>query len=108
MTTTKQRLNELLKEQKARAAIQKKRGSVHVKKPVRSWMEKRAHWIKRYKEHPEYDVPAGELANMIDGLTPDGYDRTGKKVSFVEREFPRGENSRISSNRSIYVNRRES
>jgi len=32
-----------------------------------------------------YEPAPGELANMIDGLTPDGYDKRGVKVSFIER-----------------------
>jgi hypothetical protein len=30
-------------------------------------------------------LSAGELANVLDNLTPDGYDREGRKVSFIER-----------------------
>ena len=31
---------------------------------------------------------AGELANMLEGLTPDGFDRMGRKVSFAEHGEP--------------------
>jgi len=34
------------------------------------------------------NLSAGELANMIDGLTPDGHDKRGRKVSFVETGRP--------------------
>ena len=32
-----------------------------------------------------YEPPGGELVNFLEGLTPDGYDKLGRKVSFVER-----------------------
>jgi hypothetical protein len=32
-----------------------------------------------------YSPSTGELANYIEGLTHDGYDRQGRKVSFIER-----------------------
>jgi hypothetical protein len=32
-----------------------------------------------------YQPSAGEIANLLDGLTADGFDRLGCKVSFVER-----------------------
>jgi hypothetical protein len=35
-----------------------------------------------------YSPSAGELANILDGLTADGFDRLGRKVSFVERDKP--------------------
>lgn len=89
MTTLKQRLEDLMKEKKARAVDQNvgltNQAPISKKNPGKSWKEKRERWAKRYKEHPGIDAPAGELANMIDGLTPDGYDKQGRKVSFVER-----------------------
>jgi hypothetical protein len=35
-----------------------------------------------------YSPSAGELANILDGLTADGFDRLGRKVSFIERDKP--------------------
>lgn len=32
-----------------------------------------------------YEPSAGELANMLENLTPDGFDKLGRKVSFIER-----------------------
>ena len=51
-------------------------------------------WTKQREEFRQavlrgYEPMDGELANVIDGLTPDGVDRQGRKVSFVEygRQF---------------------
>lgn len=92
MLTLRQKLDELLKEKKARAeaclinqTTTRKERSILKKESSKSWKEKREHWSKHYKEHPGFEAPAGELANMIDGLTPDGYDKKGRKLSFVER-----------------------
>jgi len=97
MAKLKQRLNELRKEKKLRAetmamamnqtpVIKEKKGAVLKEKtPPKSWEEKRKDWIKRYSENPGLNASAGEIANIIDGLTPDGYDKKGKKVSFIER-----------------------
>jgi len=30
------------------------------------------------------NLSAGEIANVLEGLTPDGHDAQGRKVSFVE------------------------
>jgi len=32
-----------------------------------------------------YSPSTGELANFIEGLTADGYDRNGRKVTFIEK-----------------------
>jgi len=97
MAKLKKRFNELLREKKARAVAvamamnqipgsQEKKGAVLKEKtPPKSWEEKRKDWIKCYSENPELNAPAGEIVNIIDGLTPDGYDKKGNKVSFVER-----------------------
>lgn len=117
MRNLKQRIvDRILEEKKARAVAHKvgltnqaptsKMGPVPKKEPAGSWKKKRARWSKYYKEHPELEAPAGELANMIDGLTPDGYDRKGRKVSFVERGESLTESSRLSSGRPIYIGRR--
>lgn len=76
MATLKQRLYELLKEKRARSSKEKS---------PKLWKRKREAWIKYYAEHPGLDAPAGEVVNMLDELTPDGCDKNGKKVSFVER-----------------------
>jgi hypothetical protein len=47
---------------------------------------KRREFSERVREG--YSPSAGELANILDGLTPDGYDKFGRKVSFVERDKP--------------------
>ncbi|MBA7614373.1 hypothetical protein ES703_21637 [subsurface metagenome] len=97
MAKLKQRLNELRKVKKARAKTramaidqtpgsQEKKGAVlKEKSPPKSFKEKRKDWIKHYSENPGLNAPAGEIANIIDGLTPDGFDKKGNKVSFVER-----------------------
>jgi len=51
--------------------------------PLEVWKAKRSRAVKR-------DLSAGELANMIEGLTPDGFDKKGRKVSFVEGGQPAG------------------
>ena len=100
MAKLKQRLNELRKVKKARAKTramaidqtpgsQEKKGAVLKEKtPPKSFEEKRKDWIKCYSENPGLNAPAGEIVNIIDGLTPDGYDKKGNKVSFVEKEKP--------------------
>jgi len=35
-----------------------------------------------------YSPSAGEVANLIEGLTADGFDRLGRKVSFIEHGTP--------------------
>lgn len=82
----------------ARAAVQVDEVPVSKKDSGGSWKEKRERWAKYYSEHPGLDAPAGEIANMIDGLTPEGHDKKGRKVSFVEsgRDLT-GRSSRISS-----------
>jgi len=69
----KERLRRLKKEKESRA-----RGA-----SFRKWKKERAEFTQKCREG--YSPEAGELANMIDGLTPDGYNKNGKKVSFVER-----------------------
>ncbi len=73
------------------------------RKALERWREKRSRWVKHCTENPGYDAPAGELANMIDGLTPDGYNKKGRKVSFVEGKVPFPQ--RISS-KSEYISKR--
>ena len=55
---------------KAKPDLQKKAPD-----PLETWKAKRSE--KR-------DFSAGEIANLLDGLTPDGYNKKGVKVSFVE------------------------
>jgi len=100
MAKLKKRFNELRKEKKLRAetrtmainqtpVVKEKKGAVLKEKtPPKSWEEKRKDWIKHYSENPGLSAPAGEIVNIIDGLTPDGYDKKGNKVSFVEKEKP--------------------
>jgi len=52
------------------------------------WKRKRKAWFKHYSEHPTSEAPAGEIVNILEGLTPDGYDKQGRKVSFVEQGKP--------------------
>lgn len=51
---------------------------------ARAWEDERSEAAKR----PE-SLEAGEIANMIEGLTPSGKDRQGRQVSFVEHDHPR-------------------
>lgn len=100
MTKLKKRLNELRKVKKARVKTramamnqtpgpQEKKGAVLKEKtPPKSFEEKRKDWIKHYSENPGLNAPVGEIANIIDGLTPDGFDKKGNKVSFVETGKP--------------------
>lgn len=50
---------------------------------LKEWEKKRTEFVERCRkgESPE----GGELVNFLEGLTPDGYDRKGRKVSFIER-----------------------
>lgn len=67
----KERLKRLKKERRRKGAT------------IRTWKKERAEFAQKCKDgrSPE----GGELANFMDGLTPAGYDKNGKKVSFVER-----------------------
>jgi hypothetical protein len=65
-----------------------------------------ATWQRKRKEFQEfclrgYESSVGELANMIDGLTPDGFDKSGKKVSFVEEGRSLFERSRRLSEERV-------
>lgn len=93
----KKRLNELLREKKDRSETmamamnqtpgsqEKKEAAPKEKTPPESWEEKRKDWLEKYKKNLGLEAPAGEIANMIDGLSPDGYDKKGRRASFVER-----------------------
>jgi len=48
-----------------------------------TWKAERAAWSAA--SLAGYDAPAGEVCNMLEGLTPSGRDRKGRQVSFVER-----------------------
>lgn len=72
----------------------------------RKWRKEREYWFKYYKEHPGYDAPAGEIANIIDGLTPSGYNKEDRKVSFVERGGSFTKPSRLSSRQPVHIGRR--
>jgi hypothetical protein len=52
---------------------------------VESWREKRKQAMLNKET-----LSASQLVNMMYGLTPDGYDKNGVKVSFVERDKPFG------------------
>ena len=54
----------------------------------RKWEKKRKEWFEYYKKNPTFEAPTGELANILDFLTPKGYDKEGRKVSFVEAGKP--------------------
>jgi hypothetical protein len=43
--------------------------------PLEAWQRKR---------RQAKNLSADQVANMLEGLTPNGYDRDGRKVSFVE------------------------
>lgn len=49
----------------------------------RKWKREREEFAQRCKDG--YSPEGGELANFIDGLTPRGFDKAGRKTSFVER-----------------------
>lgn len=58
--------------------------------PLEQWKRKRSGGSLQ-------GLSAGELANLFDGLTPDGCNKEGVKVSFVERgESLTGDRCRIS------------
>ena len=68
------------------------------------WKQKRIAFSKRCAKG--YSPEAGELANFMEGLTPDGYNIKGKKVNFIERGeglFP--ESKRISSMKKIRISK---
>lgn len=96
MSKLKQSLDKLLKEKKARAEIMfPAMGTIDqapIEKeelsPKEKWNQERKAWLKRYSKNPELQAAAGEIANMVDGLTPKGYDKKGKKISFVETGKP--------------------
>lgn len=60
---------------------------VNPQDPLEIWKAKRARAMKR-------GLSAGEIANMIEGLTPDGFDKEGRKISFVETGEPYNFDSR--------------
>lgn len=41
-------------------------------------------WLAERSVNPD-SLCAGELVNMLEGLTPSGKDRQGRQVSFIER-----------------------
>ena len=47
------------------------------------WRRKRAEFAQRCREG--YSPIAGEIRNFVEGYTPDGFDKQGRRVSFVER-----------------------
>jgi len=51
---------------------------------ARKWKLKRTEFVARCKT-AGYSPEGGELANFWDGLTPDGYNKEGKKVGFIEK-----------------------
>lgn len=54
-------------------------------------------WKRKRSSGSLHGLSAGELANLFDGLTPDGCNKEGVKVSFVERgESLTGDRCRIS------------
>jgi len=81
----KSRLRELKEERRRRLA------AARADKAAEEWAAARA------KANPD-TLSAGELANMIEGLTPDGRDRQGRRVSFAERGVAAlGDQRRIST-----------
>jgi hypothetical protein len=48
--------------------------------PAESWLAERS----AARANPD-DLCAGELANILEGLTPSGKDKRGRQVSFVEK-----------------------
>ena len=86
----KLKLEELIKEKKRRQRAKKKAAATQEEtQPKRvghatKWRAKRTEWHRRYMGNPGLEPPAGELANILDGLDPDGYDKQGKHRSFVE------------------------
>jgi hypothetical protein len=53
-----------------------------------TWKMQRETWAASVRAG--YDPLAGEIANMLEGLTPYGRDKQGRKVSFVEIPGQRG------------------
>jgi hypothetical protein len=76
--------------------------------PAAIWKAKREQWAKENGETMD-EVPAGEVANMLEGLTPDGYNRKGKRASFVEEGESVGQQERCllisSTNLNIFRHR---
>lgn len=62
----------------AQAAAATKTNAGKKETPLERWKRKRSGGSLS-------GLSAGELANLFDGLTPDGYNKEGVKVSFVER-----------------------
>jgi len=50
------------------------------------WEKKRREFSSRCAQG--YSPESGEICNVLDGLTPDGYNKHGVKVSFVEHGTP--------------------
>jgi len=48
--------------------------------PLETWQRERRQAAR------SKNLSAGQVANLLDGLTPDGCDRNGRKVSFVESD----------------------
>ena len=62
-----------------------------MKPRLRELTEERERRRQAAAKPPSFDasnLSAGELANVLEGLTPDGYDAQGRKVSFVETGQP--------------------
>jgi len=49
-------------------------------KPMNKWQDEREKWIEFYKKNPSVDVSVNHLLNMLDGLTPRGFDKNGRKT----------------------------
>jgi hypothetical protein len=70
-------------ELRARAAELSRSGPDKGDSVPTTWKAERSAWSERCLKG--YSPPAGEIANVAEGLTPGGKDKQGRQVSFVER-----------------------
>jgi len=74
--TKKERLKKAIRE------LFKKKKQTSEDLALLSWQRKRKEFQERCLKG--YEPVTGEALNMLEGLTPDGYDRNGKKIGFIE------------------------
>jgi hypothetical protein len=79
------KLEELLKEKRKRQKAKKKQKAQPIQEPGHAQETPLEAWKRKRAAREVEELEGGEIANMLEGLTPDGYDQKGRKVSFVER-----------------------